>query len=730
VAIKSGYTKLKVEGKMKRKIAPKFFWLLLVGFLLTAASASAQTIAYRQTNLASDVPGFADHLDPFLQNPWGIAVVPGLSFFVANANHGDAISLDATGSRIGPAGFSVPNPAGTGPATPTGIVADPSSIFRDGNTVPPFIVATITATEDGGIYFWAVNADGSFLPQATLVVDNSQSGAVYTAVAILTPDCCAPMLAVANFHSGRVEVYNTDFAPLGSFLDPSLPPGYAPYGMQVIGNQLFIASAVQDAAKHDPVFGAGNGIVSVFDFEGHFVRRFATAGPLNTPWGITKASADFGPFSNDVLIGNVGDGTISAFDPTTGNFAGQIKDGDGNVVVNTGLHGLAFRSDGFGDPNTLFFTSGIVNGDDGLFGAITTGLVSTTTVSVPPTLAGTPVTVTVTVSAGPGNSGTPTGLVTLQDGAVPISNVTLEDGLIQFDTVLTNAGTHVIGAHYLGDAVFLPSTSTIDVDVILIPTTLTLAAPANALPGATVELTATAASTRGVPTGQIFFNDGNTALGSAPLDGTGVAVLRISTLTAGAHTFTATYPGDARFDVSASIPVVTTIAGKDFSVVAAPPSATVTAGQSALFNVTITPAGGFAAPVTFSCPLLTGITCNFNPPMVTPNEGVATTMLTVTTSADVLRYGQALGVTGSGLLLASLGLIAVLASLKKRSLRPHASFLRVAASALTVITLAITLVSCGGYTQNGQTNRGTASIVVTAQSGAVSHTTTISVTVQ
>ena len=714
---------------MKRKIILQIFSLLLFGFAFAVGSAPAQSIAYRRTLLTSDLPDVANHLSPFLQNPWGIAFPQGPSLLVANAGSGRVIAFDQAGDVGGNGGFSTPNAAGTGTSAPIGIVSDPTSSFGDRDLLRPFVISTVTATVDGGIYFWAIDATGNVPSLSTLEVDHSREGAVYTAVAILTPAGGAPVLAVANFHSGKVELYDTDFTEVGSFMDPSLPAGFAPFGMQVIGSQLFITSALQDAAKRDPVFGAGNGIVSVFDLDGHFLRRFATADTLNTPWGIAKASANFGPFSNDILIGNVGDGTISAFDPITGNFAGQIRDGAGNLIITAGIHGLAFRSDGFGNPNTLFFTAGILNAQHGLFGTIIPGLVSTTRVSVPPSHLDTPVTVTVTVSAGPGNPGTPTGLVALQDGAVPISNGTLEDGLIQFGTVLTNVGTHVIGAQYLGDAVFLPSSSTTDVDISFLPTTLTLAAPANALLGATVELTATTASTGGVPTGQIFFNDGNTNLGSAPLDGTGVAVLRISTLAAGAHSFTATYPGDARFDVSASTPVVTTIAGKDFSVNANPPAATVTAGQSTVFNITVTPAGGFADPVTFSCPVLTGITCNFNPPMVTPNGGTAATMLTVTTSAAVFRYGQTIGWMGFGLFVASIGLIGTLASFQKRAREPQVAILRMAAGVLTVITLAITLVSCG-YTSNGVTNRGTAVIAVTAQSGAIAHTTNVSVTVQ
>src|SRR5438876_2507605 len=144
---------------------------------------------------------------------------------------------------------------------------------------------------------------------------------------------------------------------------------------------------------HDPIFGAGNGIVSIFDMDGNFVRRFATAGALNAPWGVTQASANFGPFSNDILIGNIGDGTISAFDPTSGQFVGQLLDGNGFALAEVGLHGLVFRADGFGDPNTLYFTSRFNNEDDGLFGGMTTGLVSMIRVSAPDPTASTSVTI-------------------------------------------------------------------------------------------------------------------------------------------------------------------------------------------------------------------------------------------------------------------------------------------------------------------------------------------------
>jgi uncharacterized protein (TIGR03118 family) len=724
-------TKLKVEDNMLRRIPGMTFSFFLIGMLLAAASASAQSIAYRQSNLASDVAGLANNTDPFLLDPWGFAIDPGVSFIVANAVQGRVISLDATGIRSTPPGFSVPNPAGTGSATPTGIVSDLHSFFRTSNSFPPLQISTIIATADGGIYFWFVNADGTSLVQATLAVDQSRSGAVYTGLAILTPQCCSEFLAVANFHTGNVESFTATFDPLvpaGSFTDPNLPVGFAPFGMQVVGNQVFITYAVQDAAKQNPIFGVGNGIVSVFDLAGNFVRRFATAGPLNAPWGIAEAGANFGPFSNDILIGNTGDGTINAFDPVTGNFAGQLKDGDGNVLVIDGLHGLAFGSQGLGDANTLYMTAGIATRQDGLFASLTPGLVSTTRATVPPTAAGAATQIAVTVSAGPGNSGMPKGMVTLQDGGGPITDVPLTNGIATLDTALRGVGIHHIEAHYLGDDTFLPSSSQTDVQVTGPSTTLTLVAPANAAQGAPVTLTSTVTSSGGAPTGEVTFLDGNTVIGTARLDAAGVATITTSTLAAGAHSLSATYAGDASFAGSASTPVNTTIAARDFSLGATPQAATVTAGQSALFNITITPAGGFSDPVALSCPPITGITCNFGQPTLTPNGTMIATTLTVTTSSN---YPRAAGMVGNGMgwFFTGLGLIGVLFSLRKRAVSPRNAIRGLAASMAAVILLAGALMSCG-YSSNSQTYRGTATVPVTAQSGTIAHTTTISITVQ
>ncbi len=707
---------------MKHRIAFYFF-----SFLLATANATAQTIGFRQTNLASNLPNVANNVTPGLVNPWGIAFLSDQPFFIADNKAGRVTALDGTGLGVVPGSFIVPDAAGTGFDTPTGIVADQNSFFGDPSLVKPFILVT----EQGTILTWGPEANGNLPQQAT--PRRRIASAVYKGAAILNSLLTAPALAVTDFHGGFIETFLPGFSPValpGSFTDPNLPAGYAPFGIQVIGSQVFVTYAVQDAAKHGTVVGAGNGIVSIFDMDGNFVRRFATAGALNAPWGVTQATANFGPFSNNILIGNAGDGNINAFDLATGNFVGKLKDGDGHVIAKIALHGLAFRSDGFGDPNTLYFNSEFSNEQDGLFGAITTGLVSLTRVAAPDIPTDASATITATVEAALDNPGTPTGTVTFLNDTKRLGTAPLVNGSAALDAVLSGVGSHRITALYSGDAVFLASSDNIAVQVMALPTILNLVAPANAVPGSAVTLTATINSTGGTPTGEIAFQEGNASLGSAPLDGAGVAALRINTLAAGAHSLTASYSGDGKFGGSMSAAVTITIASADFSLGATPTSAAVIAGQSIQFMLTVTPAGGFANNVTFSCSPITGITCTFNPAMVTPVNGTANTTLTVTTSATIPRYGLLMpDLVGPCALLVALALFSFVMR-QGGKLRTARASLLTATAAAAIVALGLAIGGCGGYGSSTQPNRGTASIRVTAQSGNISHMTTVSVTVQ
>jgi uncharacterized protein (TIGR03118 family) len=291
---------------------------------------------FQQTNLVSDTAGTAAHTDPFLLNPWGVAFQPGQSFWIADNNRGSVKVFDSSGKPDIPSVVGIPAVSGSAlPSAPTGIVFNPiAQDFLVRGTPAQFLFAT----EDGTISTWAA-LNGSLPANALLARDDSPSGAVYKGLAILTPQCCGEYLALANFHNGFIATYDINFnllATTGSFKDSNLPAGYAPFNIQQIGTQVFVTFAVQDASGANPVVAAGNGIVSIFDQEGNFIRRLVSNGPLNAPWGIVQASANFGRFSNDILIGNFGDGTINAFDPVTGNFLGQLQDTSGRVITNPG----------------------------------------------------------------------------------------------------------------------------------------------------------------------------------------------------------------------------------------------------------------------------------------------------------------------------------------------------------------------------------------------------------
>jgi uncharacterized protein (TIGR03118 family) len=322
-------------------------------------AAPAQQTSYTQTNLTANVAGVAAHTDAQLSNPWGISFIPGDTFWIANNNGGTSTTYDAQGVKQAvTAGIPVASTNPCNPGCPTGTVANQSTDFGG--------ATFLFDTEDGVVASWNGTAN------AVIKVDNSPAGAVYKGLA-LVGNAQGNFLLAANFHSGKIDVFDHNFQPAtlsgGTFTDPSLPAGYAPHGVHVINNLVFVAYAVQDAAKHDPVAGAGMGLVDLFHTDGSFLRRGMTGGTLNAPWGVVAAPANFGTFSNDVLVGNFGDGTISAYD-STGNFLGQLKNSNAQVITNAGLWDLVFGAGGTGDPNTLYFTAGGASQTSGLFGTL------------------------------------------------------------------------------------------------------------------------------------------------------------------------------------------------------------------------------------------------------------------------------------------------------------------------------------------------------------------------
>jgi uncharacterized protein (TIGR03118 family) len=332
---------------------------------------------YLQTNLVSDMAGVARAMDPNLVNPWGLSFAPGGPFWVSNNNSGLSTVYDAQGNNQGIV-VSIPpgaaSPAGT-PGTPTGTVSYGGAGFvisKAGNSGPSLF---LFATEDGTISGWNPAVDPS---HAVLGVDNSMkptaaNGAVYKGLAIGTDSAGRTLLYAPNFRSGSVDVFDQAFYPTlaGTFQDSTIPAGFAPFNIEDLGGDLYVTYAKQDAARHDPVAGAGSGFVDVFNTNGTLLRRLAPGGALNAPWGLALAPAGFAAFGNDLLVGNFGDGRINAFNPQSGTFQGQLDDGLGQPISIQGLWALKFGGGGqSGDPGTLFFSAGPSQEQHGLFGSL------------------------------------------------------------------------------------------------------------------------------------------------------------------------------------------------------------------------------------------------------------------------------------------------------------------------------------------------------------------------
>jgi uncharacterized protein (TIGR03118 family) len=345
---------------------------------------------FLQTNLVSDLPGLAQVLDPTLKNAWGISLSPNGGAFWVSSNGGGVSELylgDVNGTPIS-APFKVTIPGGS----PTGQVFNINQpIMGTGNSTA-FSVTDGTntgaavflfASRNGGIAGWnpgvgtPVQTPFGMLSGTTEVGFQAADGALYDGLAIGDVGA-AHFLYAADFHNGKIDVIDGQFhkvAPgangFGTFADPNLPQGFAPFNIQNLGGKLYVTYAKQDAAGQRDVAGPGNGFVDVFDTSGHLLQRLASGGTLNSPWGLALAPSNFGAFSNALLVGNFGDGAINAYNPTTGTFLGQMQDGNGNTIHIDGLWGLAFGNGiSSGPTSLLFFSAGIDGGRDGLFGSL------------------------------------------------------------------------------------------------------------------------------------------------------------------------------------------------------------------------------------------------------------------------------------------------------------------------------------------------------------------------
>jgi uncharacterized protein (TIGR03118 family) len=319
---------------------------------------------YVQTNLVSDIPGMAPTIDSNLKNPWGMTASPTGPFWVSDNNTGVSTLYKGSGTIV-PLVVTIPAAGGGPGGSPSGIVFNGTGGFQvsqGGNSGSAFF---IFATEDGTISGWN---PGVNLTNAVIAVNNSSSGALYEGLA-LANNGSGNFLYATNFTAGTIDVFNSQFQPAtlsGSFTDPNLPAGYTPYGIQPLNGNLYVTYVPSN-------FSSG-GLIDVYDTNGNFQQRLVAGGNLDFPWGMTIAPGNFGKFSNALLVGNLFDGHINAYNPNSGAFRGQLDLTDGTPFTEPGLWSLRFGNDGAaGSSHTLFFTAGINGYADGLLGSLTPG---------------------------------------------------------------------------------------------------------------------------------------------------------------------------------------------------------------------------------------------------------------------------------------------------------------------------------------------------------------------
>lgn len=323
--------------------------------MLLTVFATAQ---YDQRNLTADIFGNGYNTDGHLVNGWGLSYQPSGVFWVSDNGTGVSTlysSLGVTQSLV----VTIPTASGAGTGSPTGQVANTSSSFmvhQGSNSGPAqFIFATL----DGTISGWSPNVN---LNSAIIAVNNSSSGTVYTGLAIALTNS-GNFIYAADAANNKVDQYDGSFNHVRSFTDTTVPPGFTPYGIRVINNTLYVTYAK---------LGNNSGYLDTFDLNGGSFHRLVSAGNLNAPWGIALAPNNFGQFSNDLLVANLGSGWINVYNPTSGAFLGYVSH-NGHPITIDGLWGITFGGNTplNGPGNYLFFTSGPSGYTHGLFGVIT-----------------------------------------------------------------------------------------------------------------------------------------------------------------------------------------------------------------------------------------------------------------------------------------------------------------------------------------------------------------------
>jgi uncharacterized protein (TIGR03118 family) len=352
--------------------------MVLVGLAAIAAlgtgGATARTTSnwFNSYSLVSDGPAVSAPLaDASLVNGWGLSAGPTTPWWTSNNGSNTSTLYNGGGTK---SNLTVSVPGG-----PTGTVFNGNAadfvVSQNGKSGS---ARFLFATEKGTILGWSPAVNGTV---AVAGVDQSAQGAVYVGLTTLND-----RLYAADFHNARVDVFDAKFAPVSltnGFTDTQIPSGWAPFGIQALSGNIFVTYARQNAAKSDALPGGGLGYVDEYSPDGVLIARVAKRGlpkaPLNAPWGLAMAPSNFGGFSGDLLVGNFGNGKISAYQPpaTAGGkwtYKGQLRVATGAIIKIDGLWAIAFGNGAAaGATNNLYFLSGPTGESHGLFGLIAVG---------------------------------------------------------------------------------------------------------------------------------------------------------------------------------------------------------------------------------------------------------------------------------------------------------------------------------------------------------------------
>ncbi|MFE7329307.1 TIGR03118 family protein [Streptomyces sp. NPDC057565] len=342
---------------------------------------------FRERDLVSDIPGRAEATDENLVNPWGLAAARTGEVWVSD-NGADKATTYSGAVRRKPVNILdlvVSIPEG---GAPTGVVRNDTDDFRFSGFGRSGVARFLFAGEDGDLFAWNRNVNRT---NAVRVAHENSDGenAVFKGLTLIPgkkKDCGAhaqhskrahnhgrSRLLVANFRDARIDIFDKDFnllPPDDRFQDPNIPDGFAPFDVKKIGSRVFVTYAKQDKDKHDDVAGAHNGFIDTFSTEGKLLKRFASRGVLNSPWGLELAPKKFGKFSGDLLVGNFGDGRINVFNPKSGKFKGTLRNRKGDAIEIPGLWGLLRGTDKSGGRDSVWFAAGINDEENGLLGTL------------------------------------------------------------------------------------------------------------------------------------------------------------------------------------------------------------------------------------------------------------------------------------------------------------------------------------------------------------------------